>query len=160
MHSRRRSRQVALQILFQMDASSLTAVQAIPLYWQNLRPSDHPQDVDEPRLADRAEKVDETEKEDEAGFAESLVRGVDAQRESIDQVIREASEHWRLERMPAVDRTVLRLGAYELIHLQDTPVRVVLNEAVELAKRFGSADSPAFVNGVLDHIARRVRGAS
>ena len=72
---------------------------------------------------------------------------------------REAATHWRLDRIAPVDRTILRLGAYELLAEPGTPAAVVLDEAVELAKRFGEADSPAFVNGVLDAIRRRTRAA-
>ena len=70
----------------------------------------------------------------------------------------EAATHWRLDRIATVDRTILRLGAYELAAEEATPAAVVIDEAVELAKRFGEADSPAFVNGVLDAIRKRVRG--
>mgnify|MGYP005813349181 CR=1 FL=1 len=74
-------------------------------------------------------------------------------REAIDDTIRAVSKHWRLERMSRVDRNVIRLGAFELLHMRDIPRRVTLNEAVELAKRFGNEESAAFVNGVLDRIA-------
>ena len=70
----------------------------------------------------------------------------------------EAATHWRIERIAPVDRTILRLGAFELAEEKATPAAVVIDEAVELAKRFGEADSPAFVNGVLDAIRKRVRG--
>ena len=68
----------------------------------------------------------------------------------IDEMIRKVSEHWRLERMPRVDRNILRLLVAEMLYLPDVPARVSINEAVELAKRFGAAESPAFVNGLLD----------
>lgn len=87
-------------------------------------------------------------------FARSLVEGVVARREGLDAAIREASHHWRLERMGRVDRVILRLAAFELFHQPETPARVVLNEAIELAKRYGAEDSRAFVNGVLDNLAR------
>jgi N utilization substance protein B len=91
-------------------------------------------------------------------MAERLARGASAQAEALDGQIAEAATHWRLDRIAPVDRTILRLGAYELAAERQTPAAVVLDEAVELAKRFGEEDSPSFVNGVLDAIRRRVRG--
>jgi len=91
-------------------------------------------------------------------MAERLACGAQARAEALDGQIQEAATHWRLDRIAPVDRTILRLGAYELAAETETPAAVVLDEAVELAKRFGEADSPAFVNGVLDAIRRRVRG--
>lgn len=86
-------------------------------------------------------------------FAKELVCGVFADRDAIDDRIRRHANNWRLERMAAVDRNLLRLGVHELIHTE-TPAQVVINEAVELARDFGAERSPAFVNGVLDAIAR------
>ncbi len=77
-------------------------------------------------------------------------------REELDALLADCAQNWRISRMASVDRNVLRLGAYELAHT-DTPVEVILDEAVELARRFGAESSPAFVNGVLDAIARRTR---
>ena len=91
-------------------------------------------------------------------MAERLARGAQAQAQALDNQIAEAATHWRLDRIAPVDRTILRLGAYELAEEKGTPAAVVLDEAVELAKRFGEEDSPAFVNGVLDAIRKRVRG--
>ena len=130
MGSRRRGREAALQILYQVDVSAVTAEDAIEMYWSNLGPN----------------------REGEA-FANRLVTGWSAQREAIDETIRNVSQHWRLERMARVDRNILRLATFELIGLEDVPRRVTLNEAVELAKRFGSDGSAGFVNGVLDRIA-------
>jgi N utilization substance protein B len=90
-------------------------------------------------------------------FAQSLVRGVAEHRDKMDSLIAEVSEHWRLERMSVVDRNILRLAAYELIYRRDVPRPVVLNEAIEIAKQFGTADSAAFVNGVLDRVAAVIR---
>ena len=90
-------------------------------------------------------------------MAERLARGAQARAAELDEAIGAAATHWRLDRIATVDRTILRLGAYELVAEAETPSAVVLDEAVELAKRFGEADSPAFVNGVLDAIRRRVR---
>jgi N utilization substance protein B len=91
-------------------------------------------------------------------MAERLATGAQSRVAELDQAIADAATNWRLDRIAPVDRTILRLGAYELMAEAGTPAAVVLDEAVELAKRFGEADSPAFVNGVLDAIRRRVRG--
>jgi N utilization substance protein B len=91
-------------------------------------------------------------------MAERLARGAQAQAAELDDQIAEAAKNWRLDRIAPVDRTILRLGAYELGSERETPAAVVLDEAVELAKRFGEEDSPSFVNGVLDAIRKRVRG--
>ncbi|HSD28488.1 MAG TPA: transcription antitermination factor NusB [Vicinamibacteria bacterium] len=90
-------------------------------------------------------------------MAERLARGAQSRAAELDEAIATAATHWRLDRIAPVDRTILRLGAYELVAESQTPSAVILDEAVELAKRFGEADSPAFVNGVLDAIRRRVR---
>jgi N utilization substance protein B len=90
---------------------------------------------------------------EERPYADESVRGVMADRDELDGIIRRASENWRLERMTRVDRNVLRLGTWELCHRVDIPRAVILDEAVELAKRYGSEESGAFVNGVLNHIA-------
>lgn len=130
MGSRRKGREAALQMLYQMDASGVDAEQAIALFWANLgtgREGEH--------------------------FANRLVRGVEREHERIDALIRSVSQHWRLERMTRVDRNILRLACFELLALPDVPRKVTLNEAVELAKRFGSDGSAGFVNGVLDRIA-------
>lgn len=130
MGNRRRGREAALQMLYQVDVSGVSPEQAIAQYWAHLGAN----------------------KEGEA-FANKLVRGWAADRERIDGIIREVSQHWRLERMAKVDRNILRLATFELIALEDVPRRVTLNEAVELAKRFGSEGSAGFVNGVLDRVA-------
>ena len=91
-----------------------------------------------------------------AAFCLELFDGTAKHKDAIDAVLAATAENWRLARMLPSDRNVLRLCAYELLHAPDpTPVPVLLNEAVELARRFGTADSPAFVNGVLDKVAAR-----
>jgi transcription antitermination factor NusB len=79
-----------------------------------------------------------------------LIRGVCAHRPEIDEILARLSRKWRVERLARVDRTILRIGLYELGHRKDTPARVALSEAIELAKRFGAEEAPAFVNGLLD----------
>lgn len=89
-------------------------------------------------------------------FANDLVKGVVAEKEKIDSVLSEHSTNWKISRMAAVDKNILRMATYELMHMTDIPVKVTINEAVEIAKRFGTAESGAFVNGILDNIARVV----
>ncbi len=90
-------------------------------------------------------------------YAMKLVRGVESNTEEIDGLLREYSEHWAVERMPALDRAVLRLGCFELTHEPDVPTAVVISEAVELAKQYSTENSGRFVNGLLARIAEQVR---
>jgi N utilization substance protein B len=117
-------------MLFAIDATGNDTDQAISDFWREL-PGD-------------AEGRD---------YADELVRGVRDGAEKLDERIRAASQNWRLERMARIDRNALRLGAYELLTRTDVPRAVILDEAVELAKRFGGEESSKFVNGVLDRIA-------
>ena len=118
-------------MLYQLDVSAEEVEWAIDVYWQYLGPGG----------------------DDATALANELVRGCAAISSTIDDRIREASKHWRLERMARVDRNILRLAIFELLERADVPRKVTLNEAVELAKRYGDENSPAFVNGLLDRIA-------
>ena len=93
---------------------------------------------------------------EEVEFAQYLALGTESSREEVDAIIEEASTNWRLSRMPVVDRNILRLAAYELKQCTDIPATVSINEAIELAKRFGTKDSRAFVNGIVDRMARKL----
>ena len=130
---RRDSREKAFQTLFLMDALGVGPDEAIPLFALASSP---------PR---------------DAEYYDGTVRGVWEHRVEIDGRIRDAAENWRLERMALVDRNILRLGTYEIRHGKDIPFAVAINEAVDLAKRFGAEDSGGFVNGILDRIAEVVR---
>ena len=132
MGARHSGREAALQMLFQMEASGADAGQAISLFWPSFATDSDPEG---------------------RAYADEVVRGVEATREALDAHIAAASTHWRVERMGRVDRNVLRLGTWELTHRSDVPRAVVIDEAVELAKSFGTDDSSAFVNGVLNRIA-------
>jgi len=135
MGRRTKARECAFQMLYQWDATRVPMDEVADAYWR-LRST-----TGETRaLADR------------------LARGTVVIVDEIDAAIQAAATNWRFERIAAVDRTVLRLGTYELMKEEETPGPVILDEAVELAKRFGEAESHAFVNGVLDAIHRRVRG--
>ena len=89
-------------------------------------------------------------------LAQSLLRGVRNHRETIDNRLKLASENWNLERMAATDRNILRLGAFEMM-FTDTPPKVAVNEAIEMAKRYGDQDSPRFVNGILDRLLKQTK---
>lgn len=136
MGSRRKARECALQVLFQVDFLEQEPHQLLSLFWQS-----HPA---------KAEVRD---------FAERLVEGVWRNRAEIDALIQSHSTNWRLDRMPAVDRNILRLATYELLFERDIVSSVTLNEAIEIAKRFGTEESGAFVNGVLDPIAQDLKKA-
>lgn len=121
---------------------------------QILYASDGGTEVDVAGAADQWHLEFELELDDEAReFARAIVVAAAERRLAIDEVISASSKNWRLERMSRVDRNILRLGTCELQAFPGVPVRVAINEAVELAKRFGTTDSPAFVNGILDRIA-------
>ena len=147
MGQRRAGRELALQVLYGIDLTEQAPGSALESVLTSLG-SDAEPDADVPaaRGADRATR----------DFALALVRDVAARREEIDKMIAEASEHWRVDRMPAVDRNILRLAIGELLGPGEVPASVVLDEAIELAKAFGTEASPAFVNGVLDRVAARV----
>ncbi len=136
--ARRRAREFALKALYQVDVSGGTCGSALSGLWLGQLDG-----KDEDRAADGAE----------IEFAERIASGVDEKQGEIDELIEKASKNWRLNRMPVVDRNILRLATAELLFFEDVPASVTINEAVELAKRFGDKDSRAFVNGILDRIA-------
>ena len=127
--SRRKSRELALQILFFSDYSSLSAQEIFPLFVQSFRDN----------------------KELDA-FARHLVEGVEEHREAINERICRYSEHWSLKRISRVDGNILRIAIFEMLWCPDVPDKVSINEAVELGKRFGTEKSSAFINGILDRI--------
>ena len=137
--ARRRGRQTALAVLFQREANPLEPDEALARVLEAF-----PAELQAP-----APSVD---------FARELVTGVAAHAEALDEAIRAASFLWRVERMGRIDRNILRLAAFELLHQPETPARVILDEAIELAKRYGGEESRSFVNGVLDGLARSSRG--
>jgi N utilization substance protein B len=131
---RTRARECAFQILYQWDMTRDPIDHVVESFWKVRSTTDLTRS-----LADR------------------LARGAQQDVERIDAEIVKVSKNWRFDRIAAVDRNIIRLGAFELIHDRDTPAAVVIDEAVEMARRFGEADSTAFVNGVLDAIKRGVR---
>lgn len=93
---------------------------------------------------------------DELAFCDQIVRGVAEHREAIDKLLQDSSTNWRVARMAVVDRNILRMGVFEIQHLEDIPPRVTLNEAIEIGKRYGTGESGAFINGILDKIATQL----
>lgn len=138
MGRRRKAREVALQFLYQLDLHSEDdPTPHADEFW-----SRHPVDPDT-RL-----------------FADALVRGAKQNQAKADELIRLYVEHWDLERMAVVDRNLLRLAIYELMWAENVPAKVVINEAIEIAKKFGTRESSRFINGVLDRIHKELRQAS
>lgn len=130
MGYRRRSREIALQVLFQSEFSQINPDQALQLYLENFEA--------QPEIKE---------------FASELVMGISQNRLEIDNTIQAHSQNWKLNRMAFVDRNILRIAVFELKFLKDlVPSKVVIDEAIEIGKRFGSTDSSSFINGVLDNI--------
>lgn len=125
---RHEARQKAMQVLFQLDNTELPIQQAIGHV---------------------------LEEQSSDAFFERLVHGVTEKKEEIDTALKEKLENWSLERLPKIERTVLRLAVFELLFTEDTPSRVILNEAIELCKTFGDEKSSKFVNGVLSKFAEQ-----
>ena len=133
MSARRKGRELALQVLYQLDMSGGASEQALHSF---------------------AESFDHTPKARQ--FGEDLVRGVLERRTAIDASIAETSEHWRLERLSRIDANVIRIAVTEMTADPPLPVAIAINEAVEVAKKYGTAESAPFVNGILDALARRL----
>ena len=132
---RHRARECALQMLYQWEVGRLSMADVRQTFWSTAGES-----------APAAPAVRD--------FATRLADGVAAEVDRLDPIIVEAAEHWRLERMNVVDRLILRLATYEMLHEADTPAKVVINEALELARAFSGDDAVRFINGVLDAVRR------
>lgn len=149
MAARHRSRQRALQVLYQWDMTKRPVDEAIHAFYDTLRADGAP--------GEPAEESDGDESNDGRDeFMEELARGASEMAPDIDHRIAEKSAHWKLERMPIVDRNILRLGIYEM-SLRETPPAVVIDEALELARQFSGEESVAFINGVLDAVHKEIR---
>ncbi|MFZ0930564.1 MAG: transcription antitermination factor NusB [Syntrophobacteraceae bacterium] len=141
MGQRRKSREIALQMLYQLEMSGQPPDVVIGLYYE---------------LASDAEDKNPDLAKAVRPFAEQLLYGVHANRDELDAMIVAASENWRLERMSIIDRNVLRIALYEMLYRAEIPPKVSINEAIDLGKTFGSPDSGAFINGILDHLLPEV----
>ena len=129
---RRKSRELAMQMLYQADIGRQTADEVRATFW----------------------KAGDSVEQEVRSFAEDLFRVAQAEQAKIDELIAAHSKHWRLDRMPAVDRNLLRMAVAELIGFKATPFPIVINEALEIARRYSAPESINFLNGVLDSIAR------
>jgi N utilization substance protein B len=133
MGSRRKAREVALQLLYLHEFNPGQVEEAITHFW---RPGELEQKV--------------------IAFTLQLVHGTIERRDELDSFISNSSDHWRLDRMALVDRNIMRMAVYEFLYIPETPKKVVINEAIEIAKRFSSSESTQFINGVLDNIRKIV----
>ena len=129
---RRKAREHALQILFQLDIrKDKPSAIILKRFWAEYQPDDEVR-----------------------AFAEEIVKGTYKHLAEIDKLIHQCAKNWSLERMAAVDRNVLRMAVYEILYRMDIPTSVTINEAIEIAKKYGTEDSGSFVNGILDSVAR------
>lgn len=132
MRNRTKAREYALQMLYQMDIRRAPSDQIIGEFWREHEPPD-----------------------DVKAFANVLFTGTATHLQEVDALIGSHADNWDMKRMAVIDRNILRLGTFELLHGRDAPPKVCINEAIELAKRFGDADSGKFINGILDAIHKR-----
>ena len=133
MVARRKSRELALQALYQWNITRQDPFLILDQQKANFSPAD-----------------------EDDGFAQQILMGVLEHYNHIDELIEKFSEHWRLDRISIIDRNILRMAIFELLFREDIPPKVTLNEAIDLGKRFGSEDSSAFINGILDRIQKEV----
>ncbi len=135
---RRKAREVALQFLYELDVH----------------------DVDDPAVREAEFWAQHPGGAETKEYARRLVAGTKANQGEIDRLLGEITEHWDVERMAVVDRNILRLAVYELGWQHDVPPKVAINEAIEIAKKFGTGESARFINGVLDRAGKELRPAS
>jgi transcription antitermination protein NusB len=129
MGSRRKSRELALQALFDMDMSQNNSEERIELFCQNFTPPS---------------KV--------LPFFQGLISGVKENKKEIDSLIEKFSSNWKISRISCVDRNIMRIAVYEMLYCEDIPSKVSINEAIEIGKKFGAEDSGSFINGILDSV--------
>jgi N utilization substance protein B len=135
MGKRRKSRELALQLLYQLDLQDASSAEPyLDEFWTR-----HPVDGEV------------------RGFVESLVRGTKLHQQKIDEVIAQFAENWDLDRMAVVDRNILREGVFELMWMMEIPPKVAINEALEVAKKFSTRESSRFINGLLDRVHKELR---
>jgi N utilization substance protein B len=134
MRQRRKAREVALQVLYQLDVLKIDVGEAVELFWSNF------------------EAPEEARK-----FSSLLIEGTWLNVDQIDSLISSCSENWSIARMSRVDKNILRMAVYELLYCHDIPPKVTLNEAIDLGKVYGSENSGSFINGILDALYGRLR---
>jgi len=130
--TRRKSREIAIQILYTLEINESDIEDALKTFCDMFQPD--------------GEFID---------FATHLLRGVFQHQKEIDQIIRKASDHWSLHRMAMVDRSIIRTAVFELLYCPDIPAKVTIDEAVEIAKKYSTDKSSAFINGILDKVAHQ-----
>jgi N utilization substance protein B len=130
---RRKSRESALQVLYQLNITKQEATAAFTQFEEHFLPDGVPED-----------------------FVKRLVHGVLEHRPELDRLIEQYSEHWRIDRIDMIDRNILRMALFELLYCEEIPPKVTINEAIDLGKRFGSEDSGSFINGILDRVQNEV----
>jgi len=133
MRQRRKAREVALQVLYQLDVLKIDVKEAVELFWNNF---DAPDEV--------------------RTFSSLLIEGTWLKVDAIDSLISSCSENWSIARMSRVDKNILRMAVYELLYCHDIPPKVTLNEAIDLGKVYGSENSGSFINGILDALYGRL----
>ena len=133
MGKRRKAREIALQALFQADFHESDYRESLAIFWK-----------------------EQSQADDVLEFANQLVRGVLGTLPEIDGMIEACSDHWRVHRMSRVDRSILRLSAYELAAIPEIPFKVTIDEAIELGKKYGTSESGAFINGILDNLSKNI----
>jgi len=133
MGRRRKARESALQILFQLEFNNTQVEKTIIQYWKEKKTSE--------RIID---------------YSTLLINGIISHQEEIDNLIQSLSNHWRVSRMAVVDRNILRIAVYELLYAENIAPAIVINEAIEIAKKYSSDDAAAFVNGILDAIRKKL----
>lgn len=139
MRRRTKARELALQILYQVDIRKEEADILLEDFWQQEQQAKG--------------KINNSIKE----FTTALVKGTLKNLQKINAVISSYAENWELDRMAVIDRNIIRMASFELLYLEDIPPKVSINEAVDLAKRYGDVDSGKFVNGILDRISKEVK---
>lgn len=129
MHHRRKAREIALQVLYELDVLGIDVKEGMELFWNHF---DAPEEV--------------------RPFASMLIEGAWKNSQQIDDLISTCSENWTISRMSIVDKSILRMAVYELLNFPDIPPKVTLNEAIDLGKMYGTENSGSFINGILDAI--------
>jgi transcription antitermination factor NusB len=132
MRKRTFSREIALKILYACDVGKCSIEKSVEDFWRH----------------------NDTKDINVKEFAQFLVEGIDKNRKEIDAVIEKYAANWKIDRMATIDRNILRIASFELIFAEDIPPKVTINEAIEMAKKYGNKDSGKFVNGVLDKVSK------
>jgi N utilization substance protein B len=155
MYYRRKAREIALQVLYELDVLKIDTQEAVDLFWDHFTAAE---EALEP-FWDYFRKPKDAKKhvskvfgapQDARPFSTLLIEGTWRHRRQIDKQISDCSEHWSISRMSKVDRSILRMAVYELLYCDDIPPKVTLNEAIDLGKAYGSENSGSFINGILD----------